>query len=144
MPVHTGVNKKQEALSIGTTAQIGKILVHASASLQHEFGGGRRRPTMIKINGVSMEIDSSYDSFAYHDNLVHGIRFIVEGFRSEVVFDIDHIVSWPLDCDPGGESVFKVAKCDLCFTDVTDFESNYRLGAKWLRNRNFGAEYRQD
>lgn len=76
-----------------------------------------------------MDSDNQYDSHAYHDNTVHGIRFLVEDFLSEVVFDIDHIVRWPVHaCEADEKSVFKVAKGNLRFSDVTDLNVNIDWG----------------
>ena len=76
-----------------------------------------------------MKIDSTYDSYKYHDNFVHGIKFLVENFLSEIIFDIDHIVGWPVDgCEADSKSIFQVAKCDLRFGIVTDLKVNIDWG----------------
>lgn len=76
-----------------------------------------------------MNNDSDYDCHKYHDNVVHGIRFLVEEFVSEIVLDIDYIVLWPVEaCDEVNKPIFRVARCDLRFTDVTDLKVDVDWG----------------
>lgn len=64
----------------------------------------------------------------FHDNRIHGFRLISEDFRSEIEFDIDHIILWPDFYAGGSEAIFEVAKAALCFHIVTDINISLRSG----------------
>lgn len=72
-----------------------------------------------------------FDSFQFHDNLVHGISFHVADFVCELILDIDHIVSWP-DCDSAETELpcFSVAEASLKFSYVTDLVVHIDWGTK--------------
>ncbi len=67
--------------------------------------------------------DSEFDTLSWHDNIVYALRFSVgdamrgDG-RSDLVFDIDHIVEWVRS--ETGQIQFRVAPATLTFHDVTD------------------------
>jgi hypothetical protein len=63
----------------------------------------------------------------FHDNRIHGFRFISDELRSEIEFDIDHIIKWP-DCLSTGEEIFEVAKAILRFNIVTDINISIKTG----------------
>lgn len=63
----------------------------------------------------------THDQYRFHDNKIHGLKFAVEGFKSELHFDIDHILDWPSCADGNAQSLlFSIAKGVLKFADVTD------------------------
>ena len=59
----------------------------------------------------------------FHDNLVHGLSFVVENFDAEFHLDIDYIEKWP-SCLEGSIAIFTVVKARLRFIDVTDLAIN--------------------
>lgn len=63
----------------------------------------------------------SFDTYQFHDNLLHGVSFLVENFRSELHLDIDHILQWP-NCqhETNDTQLFTVSRGLLRFFDVTD------------------------
>jgi hypothetical protein len=75
-----------------------------------------------------------YDVYQFHDNLLHGISFLVENFQSELRLDIDHILQWPNCPSEADETLhFTVSKALLTFFDVTDLSVcvNWFLGGSW-------------
>jgi hypothetical protein len=74
-------------------------------------------------------ISQPFDAYQFHDNLVHGLSFLVENFRSELHLDLDYILQWPncLDASNKGQ-LFAVSKSLLKFYDVTDLSVNIDWG----------------
>jgi len=67
--------------------------------------------------------DSDFEALTWHDNLVYGLRFDVgdatrNDWRSDLVFDIDHITEWVRAA--GGQVRFRVAPATLVFHNITD------------------------
>jgi hypothetical protein len=59
-----------------------------------------------------------FDEMSWHDNHVHGVRFIAgEHGAGELVLDIDYIVEW---LRTGDASQFRLLPATLRFTDVTN------------------------
>lgn len=69
-----------------------------------------------------MTYSDQFDSYAFHDNLVHGISFLAEDFTAELHLDIDHILRWPTCEDE--ETLFEVTKALLRFCDISDLSIN--------------------
>lgn len=73
--------------------------------------------------------DPEYDSHAWHDDTVYGMRFhkpdlisphgLPDDWTSLFILDIDHIVDW-VRADAGVR--FRVAPADLIFRDASDLE----------------------
>jgi len=72
----------------------------------------------------------SFDENCFHDNLIHGISFVTENFRSDLCLDIDYIIQWP-QCigAEDDEPLFIVSKALLSFHDLTDLKVNMDWGA---------------
>lgn len=67
--------------------------------------------------------DADFDILSWHDNLIYALRFDIgdaaQGdWRSDLVFDIDHIVEWVSGSD--GTMRFRVAPATLTFHQVSD------------------------
>ena len=74
--------------------------------------------------------ETDFERLSWHDNHVYGLRLDIgdiyaDDWRSELVFDIDHIVEWVRGDDH--RIRFRVAPADLTFHGVTDL----RLGVDW-------------
>lgn len=74
-----------------------------------------------------MNATDEWISGEFHDNRIHGLQLISDDFRSELLFDIDHIIQWP-DCAVGGEATFEVARATLRFHTVTDTHISIHTG----------------
>ena len=73
---------------------------------------------------------ADFERLSWHDNHIYGLRFAVGDpelgdWRSDLVFDIDHIVEWVRG--DRGRLRFRVAPATLTFHDVTDL----RLAIDW-------------
>jgi hypothetical protein len=73
--------------------------------------------------GADRLTEADFDRTSWHDDTVYAFAIrlgdIAAGdWRSELVFDIDHIVEWV--CRPGGGAAFLVVPATLTFHDVTD------------------------
>lgn len=73
-----------------------------------------------------------FDSYAFHDNLLHGISFLVEDFTAELFLEIDHILKWPTCADE--KIVFEVSKARLRFCDISDLSINMEWPKKGSEN----------
>ena len=67
--------------------------------------------------------DADFEDLSWHDNIVYGLRFDVGDsfkgdWRSDLIFDIDHIVEWVCGVDGGVK--FRVAPATLTFHDASD------------------------
>lgn len=69
------------------------------------------------------------DKYQFHDNLIHGISFVIEDFQSELHIDIDYITHWP-SCPgmEGEDAIFIISKAVLIFCNVTDLAINIDRG----------------
>jgi hypothetical protein len=77
-----------------------------------------------------MELEP-FAPYAWHDNIVHGIHLAVgdyeiEDWRSDLVFDIDHILKWASPAQ--GQSHFEVAPATLIFHHVGDLRISVDCG----------------
>lgn len=76
-------------------------------------------------------------NISFHDNLIYGLHLATTDpdaglWRSELVFDIDHIVDWICGTDGGAQ--FRVAPATLIFHDATDLKMSIDFG---------GSDHRQ-
>ena len=74
---------------------------------------------------------SNFDDLCWHDNALYGLRLdagdCARGdWRSDLVLDIDHIVTWLRDAD--AQVRFRVAPATLTFHDVTDLKIEVDCG----------------
>jgi hypothetical protein len=76
---------------------------------------------------ISMTAVDEWVAGEFHDNRIHGFQLVSDDLRSEILFDIDHILQWP-DCVDGSEEIFEVAKATLRFNTVTDTNISIRTG----------------
>ncbi len=74
--------------------------------------------------------EDDFDSLSWHDNELHGIRLHnpENGFRFDLILDIDHILNWHLQ--PEGFFLFSLAPALLTFYDVTKLECHFMLTYK--------------
>lgn len=71
---------------------------------------------------MNLKTDADFDALSWHDNLIYAIRFDIgdaaqDDWRSDLVFDIDHIVEWVREA---GGIRFRVAPATLIFHSVSD------------------------
>ncbi|WP_330984455.1 MULTISPECIES: hypothetical protein [Enterobacterales] len=73
-------------------------------------------------------MEHDFESFCFHDNLIHGIIFYSDPgeFSSDIALDIDHIEKW-VETDKG-EIGFVISKALLKFHDVTDLKISIDWG----------------
>lgn len=76
------------------------------------------------MNAEPVLTTADFERLSWHDNLIYGWSFRAADpqtgdWRSEVAFDIDHILDWL--CGADGRVRFRVAPARLVFTDVADF-----------------------
>ncbi len=74
--------------------------------------------------------EKDFQRLSWHDNHVYGLRLAIgdtdaDDWRSDLIFDIDHIVEWVRGDD--ARVRFRVAPAELTFHGVTDL----RLGVDW-------------
>ncbi len=79
---------------------------------------------------VATYTEADFERLSWHDNHVYGLRLDIgdidaDDWRSDLVFDIDHIVEWVRGDD--ARVRFRVAPARLTFHGVTDL----RLGVDW-------------
>jgi hypothetical protein len=82
--------------------------------------------------------EADFERLSWHDDSLYGLRIALGDielgdWRSELVFDLDHIVEWI--CDDPEQVRFRVAPATLTFHDVTDLaiavdwgDSGHRTG----------------
>ena len=79
---------------------------------------------------IATTTETDFERLSWHDNHVYGLRLAIgdtdaDDWRSDLVFDIDHIVEWVRGDDR--RIRFWVAPAWLTFHGVTDL----RLGVNW-------------
>jgi hypothetical protein len=77
-----------------------------------------------------MELEP-FSPYAWHDNIVHGMHVALGDheagdWRSDLVFDIDHIVNW--SCAAEARPIFEVAPATLTFHDAGDLRLSIDCG----------------
>ena len=77
-----------------------------------------------------MELEP-FDPYAWHDDVVHGLHLALGDheagdWRSDLVFDIDHIVTWSTAGE--GRSSFEIAPATLTFHHAADLRLSIDCG----------------
>jgi hypothetical protein len=82
----------------------------------------------VADSSTTVFTEADFDRLSWHDNPIYG--FAVDNdvtvWKSDLVFDIDHIVEWL--CGVGATAQFKIAAATLTFHNVTDLKVNVDWG----------------
>ena len=75
--------------------------------------------------------EKDFDRLSWHDNHIYGFHLSIgdlslNDWRSDLVFDIDHIVEWVCGVDGGAQ--FRVSPATLTFHNVTDLKVDINWG----------------